>query len=67
MSSLRELAARLAEVTLSGNAGAYPVPLARTPLRRSGLPADGLPTLEYEIPPEYEGLFRPPPMVRSPR
>ena len=62
MPTLGDLAAQLAEVTLSPNVGAYPIPLAREPLRRSGFKKDDPPTMDYEIPPEYEGLFR----TRSP-
>lgn len=56
MPTLGSLARLLAEVTLSPNAGAFPIPLARKPLRRAFL--DEPPLLDYEIPPEYEGLFQ---------
>lgn len=58
MSTLGHLARRLAEVTLSTNVGAFPIPLAREPLRPSGFKKDDPPVIEYDIPPEYEGLFR---------
>lgn len=51
--------ASLLEVTLSGNAGPFPIPMGavqqRTPKPR---PVLDLPEVEYQIPEEYRELLR---------